>query len=103
MYCGSAIAATGSFYPSDSSSLYSSLGAQLSTCFTRSAADPPDSAGVMHSTLDLGLYAGRLFASDLTQQPRSDQQELMPDYLLHLTVLQLSSTSLMTVVYTQYS
>ena len=72
-------------------------------CSTRGAASPPHSAGVMHSSPGLGLYAGRLFASDLTQQPRSDQQELMPDYLLHLTVLQLSSTSLMTVVYTQYS
>ena len=72
-------------------------------CFAQSAASPPHSAGVMHSSLGLGLYAGRLFVSDLMQQPRSDQQELMPDYLLHLTVFQLSSMSLMTVVYTQYS
>ena len=103
MYCGSAIAATGSFYPSDSSSLCSSLGAQLSTCFTRSAADPPDSAGVMHSILDLGPYAGRLFASDLMLQPRSDQQELTPDFPLHSTVLLPSFDSLLIVVCTQYS
>ena len=71
-------------------------------CFARSAARPPHSAGVMHSSPDLGPYAGRLFASDLMQQPRSDQQELMLDFPLHSTALLPSSESLM-FVYTQYS
>ena len=72
-------------------------------CFVQSAASPPHSAGVMHSSLGLGPYAGRLFVSDLTQRPRSDQQELTPDFLSHLTVLLPSFESLMIVVYTQYS
>ena len=72
-------------------------------CFAQSAANPPHSVGVMHSSLGLGLYAGRLFVSDLAQQPRSDQQELTPDFPLHSTVLLPSFESLLIVVYTQYS
>ena len=72
-------------------------------CFTQSAANPPHSVGVMHSILGLGLYAGRLFASDLVQRPRSDQQEQMRDFPLHLTILLPSSESSMLVVYTQYN
>ena len=102
-YCGSAIAATESSFPFGSSGLHSSLGAQLSMCFTRSAAGPQHSVGVMHSILGLGPYAGRLFASDLVQQPRSDQKEQMRDFPLHLTILLPSSESSMLVVYTQYN
>ena len=102
-YCGSAIAATESSFPFGSFNLHSSLGAQLSRCFVRCATDPPHSAGVMHSSLGPEPYAGRLFVSDLVQQPRSDRQELMPGFLSHWTVHLLSSMSLMLVAYTQYS
>ena len=72
-------------------------------CFARSAARPPHSAGVMHSSPGLGPYAGRLFASDLMQRPRSDQQEQKLDFPSHLTVLLPFSESLLLVMYTQYS
>ena len=50
-------------------------------CSDLSAADPPCSASVMHSSPGLGPYAGRLFTGGLGQLPGSDQQELMHDCL----------------------
>ena len=50
-------------------------------CSDLSAAGPPRSVSVMHSSPGLGLYAGRLFTGGLGQMAGSDQQELMHDCL----------------------
>ena len=75
------IAATGSSFPFKTINWHFSQGARSSVCSDLSAADPPRSASVMHSTPGLGPYAGRLFTDGLGQWSGSDQQELMPDSL----------------------
>ena len=75
------IAATGRSFPFKTINWHSSQGAHSSVCSDLSAAGPPRSVSVMHSSPGLGLYAGRLFTGGLGQLAGSDQQELMHDCL----------------------